>query len=36
MEGKGNTVIDYAMEEKRLRGKIKRMKIGDKVDLDHQ
>lgn len=31
--GRGNTVIDYIIGEKRVRDRIERMKVGEKVDL---
>jgi len=34
-EGKGYTVIDYVIGDEDVRGRIKRMRIGDKIDSDH-
>lgn len=34
-EGKGNTMIDYAMEDGLVEKKVKRIRIGDKVNSDH-
>lgn len=34
-EGKGNTVINYMIEEREIRKKIERMKIGNRVGSDH-
>lgn len=34
--GKGCTVIDYVIGDEEVRGKIGSMKIGDRVDSDHQ
>lgn len=31
--GRGNTVTDYIIGEKRVRDRIERMKVGEKVDL---
>lgn len=33
--GKGNTVIDYVIGGEEVKDRIKRMRIGDKVDSDH-
>lgn len=33
--GKGCTVIDYVIGDEGVRGRIKRMSIGDKMDSDH-
>jgi len=33
--GKGNTVIDYIIGDEEARGRIREMKIGEKVDSDH-
>lgn len=34
--GKGNTVIDYVIGEGEVKGKIERMRIGNRIDSDHQ
>lgn len=34
-EGKGNTVIDYVMEDELMEKKVERIRIGDKVNSDH-
>lgn len=34
--GRGNTVIDYIIGEKRMWDRIERIKVGEKVDSDHQ
>lgn len=34
--GKGNTIIDYVIEEIEVRDRVENMKIGDKIDSDHQ
>lgn len=34
--GRGNTVIDYIIGEKRMWDRIERIKVGEKVDFDHQ
>ncbi|XP_067217103.1 LINE-1 retrotransposable element ORF2 protein [Linepithema humile] len=34
--GKGNTVIDYVIADEDTRGKIKRLRIGDNIESDHQ
>lgn len=33
--GRGNTVIDYIIGEKRMWDRIERIKVGEKVDSDH-
>lgn len=34
--GKGNTIIDYVIEEIEVRDRVEYMKIGDRIDSDHQ
>lgn len=34
--GKGCTVIDYVMGDEEVRGKVRSMKIGERIDSDHQ
>lgn len=34
--GKRNTVIDYVIGNEKVREKIRRMRIGDRIDSDHQ
>jgi len=31
-----NTVIDYVLGDEEVREKVRRMKIGEKMDLNHQ
>lgn len=33
---RGCTVIDYIVGEEKVRYRVRRMKVGDKVDADHQ
>src|SRR5436190_10980259 len=33
--GRGNTVIDYVIGNKECREKVKRLRVGDKIDSDH-
>jgi len=33
--GRGNTVIDYVIGDKEIRGKMNRMRIGERIDSDH-
>lgn len=33
--GKGETVIDYVLGEEKIRDKVERLEVGERVDLDH-
>lgn len=34
--GRGGTVIDYVMGDNEVKENVERMKVGDKIDSDHQ
>lgn len=33
--GKGETVIDYVLGEEKIRDKVERLEVGERVDSDH-
>jgi len=33
--GKGNTVIDYVLGDEKVRGKMERLRIGERIDSDY-
>jgi len=34
--GKGNTMIDYVLGDEKMRKRVVNLKIGEKIDSDHQ